>query len=131
MMNIMDCVSVIVPIKAENVSLIRLTASGVASRIGFDIDAIDDIKVCISEVFNKLVEASEKTELDRVVMDFYSTSNEVTITFGISNYDMGSLFSVENDAFALAIMETLMDGVTLSGQNGNTIQLMKKLGRTT
>ena len=36
------------PFKAEYVSVARLTASGIASRIGFDIEAIEDIKVAIA-----------------------------------------------------------------------------------
>ena len=36
-----DVISLLLPLKAEYVSLIRLTTSGIANRIGFNIDEID------------------------------------------------------------------------------------------
>jgi len=44
-----------IPMRAEYVSIARLTAAGVANRLGFDIDAIEDIKVSISEVCNRII----------------------------------------------------------------------------
>ena len=44
-----------IPMRAEYVSIARLTAAGVANRAGFDIEVIEDIKVSLSEVCNRLI----------------------------------------------------------------------------
>lgn len=44
-----------IPVRAEYVSIARLTAAGVANRAGFDIEAIEDIKVALSEVCNRII----------------------------------------------------------------------------
>jgi len=43
------------PLRAEYVSIARLTVSGVANRAGFDFDEIEDIKVSLSEVCNQII----------------------------------------------------------------------------
>ena len=49
----------LLPLKAEFVSVARLTGSGIANRAGFDFDAIEDIKVVLSEVCNSLINDNE------------------------------------------------------------------------
>lgn len=45
-----------VPCSLEYVRLIRLTASGLANRLGFDLDEIDDLRVAVDELASTLVE---------------------------------------------------------------------------
>jgi len=52
-----------IPAKAENVLAIRLFASGLATRCGFDIQKIEDIKTAISESCVLLLSGSEGGEL--------------------------------------------------------------------
>jgi serine/threonine-protein kinase RsbW len=51
-----DIIELILPLKAEYVSIARLTVSGIANRMGFDIEIIEDIKVAVSEVCSKYVQ---------------------------------------------------------------------------
>jgi anti-sigma regulatory factor (Ser/Thr protein kinase) len=55
--NLMDGarVELVIPLLAEYVSIARLTLSGVANRAGFDFDTIEDVKVSLSEVCNRLI----------------------------------------------------------------------------
>ena len=53
-------IELIIPMRAEYVSIARLTAAGVANRAGFDIEAIEDIKVSLSEVCNRIINAQSK-----------------------------------------------------------------------
>lgn len=48
------------PACAENISTVRLTTSSIASRLDFDLDTIEDIKVCISEVCNMAINSGAK-----------------------------------------------------------------------
>jgi len=49
-----------IPMRAEYVSIARLTAAGVANRLDLDIDAIEDIKVSLSEVCNRIINIQNK-----------------------------------------------------------------------
>ncbi len=44
-----DFIEMKVPAKAEYVGVIRLSISGIASRMGFSYEAIEDLKVALSE----------------------------------------------------------------------------------
>src|SRR5699024_10043379 len=48
-MEAFDFMEMKVPAKADYVGVIRLSISGVASRMGFSYEAIEDLKVAISE----------------------------------------------------------------------------------
>ena len=78
----LDTVSVIVPSKPEYVSVVRLTASGIASRMGFDIDDIEDIKVSISEVINRMID--KRISSDGIRIDFRLYSDLIRIDFRLS-----------------------------------------------
>jgi serine/threonine-protein kinase RsbW len=42
-----DNIVMVLPYKPEYVSIVRLTLSGIASRMGFDIEVIEDMKVAV------------------------------------------------------------------------------------
>lgn len=126
-MKALDTVSVLIPIKAEYVSIARLTASGIAHRAGFDIDTIEDIKVAISEVLGKIIEKCSSS--DRVNIDFTSVDDGILITVYIPNRDLPELFSDEVDKFALAIICSLMDEMKIEKQDNLVITMVKKLGK--
>ena len=121
-----DTVSIQIPIKAEFVSIARLTASGIANRSGFDIDTIEDIKVALSEVLAKIIE--KHTSSDRVSMDFSSTEQGLSITVKILNNNLPELFSDDEDKLALSIISSLMDDIKVEGDN-LAITMVKNIGK--
>lgn len=50
-----DVIKLNVPGKPEYVAMVRLAVSSVAGNAGFDIEAIEDIKVAVSEACNNVV----------------------------------------------------------------------------
>ena len=126
-MNIMDTISMLIPLKAEYVSIARLTVSGIASRMGFDIDTIEDIKVALSEVLGKFIEKKSMTE--RVNVDFQCLEDGISIKFKDPDQSIPGLFDNDTDKFALAIIGSLMDGIEIQKQGDNTITMVKKLGK--
>jgi serine/threonine-protein kinase RsbW len=58
-----ETVRLMVPAALEFVRIARLTASGVASRVGFDVDEIEDLRVAVDELSSILVEAAGGDEL--------------------------------------------------------------------
>ena len=50
-----DQLTLNVPGKAEYVGTVRMTVAHVASNAGFDIEAIDDIKIAVSEACTNII----------------------------------------------------------------------------
>lgn len=112
MEGVTDNIQLILPFKAEYVSVARLAASGIGSRIGFDIEAIEDIKVAISEVCNKLVSiGSSVSDCYKIV---YSVSGKcLKVTYLCDDPSIKCVFRNESDALAVHIINALMDEVEL------------------
>ncbi|HHY64620.1 MAG TPA: hypothetical protein GX501_06190 [Clostridiaceae bacterium] len=121
-----DTVSLCIPLKAEYVSVVRLTASGVASRAGFDIDSIEDIKVALSEVLGKIIE--NQPSIDRINIDFVLQGDGISVNIDIPE-SIPDLFNNEEDKFALAIIKSLMDDMEMIRQDHIVITMVKKLGK--
>ena len=77
-----------IPMRAEYVSIARLTAAGVANRLGFDIETIEDIKVSLSEVCNRIISTQDK------FAEGYNA--ECKIKFILSRDSLGIDFYVDN-----------------------------------
>jgi serine/threonine-protein kinase RsbW len=75
-----ETIELILPFKAEYVSTARLTASSVASKMGFNIEEVEDIKVALSEVCSKLVSRGSKV-VDSYRIVFKLFKDKLTIIF--------------------------------------------------
>ncbi len=117
-----------IPPQAEWISLVRLTASGVANRCGFDIDTIEDIKVCVSEILNKVIDSSFASAGRSVSLSFEVLADSLAMEINGEGLHGTSLFPEEDD-FALAILDTLMDEVVLSDDGMAAVRLVKATGR--
>ena len=118
----------------EYVSIIRLTTSGIANKVGFCIDDIEDLKVAISEACTNAI----KHSLDERFIIIYSIiENGLTIEV-IDNgkgYDRSAVSKPDIDnlkegGMGLFIIEALMDEVTVESQEGKgtSIKMTKYLG---
>ena len=43
------------PSKSDYIRIVRLTTSGICSNMNFNVDEIDDIKVCVGEACNNIL----------------------------------------------------------------------------
>jgi serine/threonine-protein kinase RsbW len=59
-----ETVRLTIPAALEFVRIARLTASGVASRVGFDVDEIEDLRVAVDELSSILVDAPGGEQLE-------------------------------------------------------------------
>ncbi len=66
-------VRLVVPASAEYLRLVRLTAAGLASRMGFTFDEVEDLRIAVDELCFLLVGDSE---LDRTMELRYSSGDE-------------------------------------------------------
>jgi serine/threonine-protein kinase RsbW len=58
-----ETVRLMIPAALEFVRIARLTASAVASRVGFDVEEIEDLRVAVDELSSILVDAASGDEL--------------------------------------------------------------------
>ncbi|HEX5614338.1 MAG TPA: hypothetical protein VFZ83_04225 [Acidimicrobiia bacterium] len=66
-----DAVTLVIPASTEHVQLARLVASGIAGRLAFDLDEIEDLRIAVDELCVLLLEhgASESLSLAYEVVD--------------------------------------------------------------
>jgi len=72
-----DIVRLSVPAALEYVRIVRLTGSGVASRLGFDIEEIENLRVALDELASMAIDVADSGELE---ITFFTTDNELRVT---------------------------------------------------
>ena len=121
-----DDVILILPLKSEYVSTVRLTASSVANRIGFNIDEVEDIKVAVAEVCN-IILSRESNDIGQYRICFCIKESTLKITFTGENEPFSCFDDSIDNEYGLYIMKALMDSVELCSEN-NSIVMTKKIG---
>lgn len=111
----MDTISLVLPSKPQYVTTLRLVTASVAQMLHFDIEAVEDLRVCISESVNYLLPYNEELKVR-----FDASDEELRIIIA-ANYE-----EAESDDQELhrMILESLMTEVDY--REGN-ITLVKKL----
>ncbi len=144
-MEAFDFIEMRFPAKAEYVGVIRLSISGIANRMGFSYDDIEDLKIAMSEA------------VSNVVAHAYNDEGEVTVGFGVYEdrleimvADRGGSFNlqkikddigpynkeveeIENlreGGFGLFLIKALMDKVEINNKYGVIVLMTKHLERT-
>lgn len=118
----------------EYVSIIRLTVSGIANKIGFSLDDIEDIKVAVSEACTNAIKHSLD---DKFLVQFSVLENGLTIEvedkgtgYDVESLQEPDLTNPKESGLGLFIIKTLMDEVsTISNSNvGTRVKMTKYLG---
>jgi serine/threonine-protein kinase RsbW len=123
-MNTTDTIELILPFKAEYVSIARLTVSGVANRLGFDIETIEDIKVALAEVCNKLISIGSQTA-ENYRIAFRLSENSLTIVFYCEDKSLRCIFGGEDEELGVSIISALMDEVEFCTNNDYVVSMTK------
>ncbi|KAB7704813.1 anti-sigma B factor RsbW [Bacillus aerolatus] len=142
MMEAFDYIEMKIPAKPEFVGVIRLTLSGVASRMGFTYDAIEDLKIATSEaITNAIQHAYSGDEKGEVVVGFalYNKQLEVMVSDNgksfnfretkkaLGPYKESSIEFLREGGLGLFLIETLMDEVKVHQNEGVTLFMTKYL----
>lgn len=136
-----DYVEVRIPAKAQYVGVARLTISGLASRLGFTYDDIEDLKIASSEAITNAVQhAYSEVEEGEVVVGcaLYEDRIEIMVAdhgksfnFEETKAKVGPYHDQQDVAFlregglGLYLIETLMDEVKVHHQEGVTVFMTK------
>ncbi|NLY42413.1 MAG: hypothetical protein GX066_00220 [Clostridiaceae bacterium] len=101
------------PLLPEMVHIVRLTVSGIASRMGFQIDDIEDIKVAVAEICNQIIlKICSATERFSIHFEMMEKCLKVRFAFEHLKPKDFKLFG-EDDAFGMCIVNSLVDEVKL------------------
>ncbi|MFC4402033.1 anti-sigma B factor RsbW [Gracilibacillus xinjiangensis] len=138
-----DFIEMKVPAKAEYVGVVRLSTSGIANRMGFSYEDIEDLKVAISEAMsNATTHAYEDRDGGEVTVGFglYEDRLEVMVADRGESFDLKRIKSeigpyksnqsVENlreGGFGLFLIEALMDKVEIKNDYGVIVLMTKYL----
>lgn len=136
-----DYIEMKIPAKPEFVGVIRLTLSGIASRMGFSYDEIEDLKIATSEACTNAVQhAYKNNENGEVIIGYglYKDRLEVMVADNGESFDFDSArqglgpyeqnSSVEflrEGGLGLYLIETLMDEVRIHHKEGVTVFMTK------
>lgn len=136
--NQIDKIELCIPSKPEYVGVVRLTLAAIASRIGFDIEKIEDMKVAVAEACtNAITHGCGCNGEGNYNIDFVLTEEKIII----SVYDNGvgcQLDSIEEPdlnipkegGLGIFIIKSLMDDVEIESEKGKgmMIKMIKYLG---
>ena len=141
--HLVDYIEVKMPAKSEYIGVIRLTLSGIASRMGYAYEEIEDLKIAVSEACTNVVQHAYKDNAE----------GETIIGFGVYEYKLEIMIADNGDSFkfeqirnklgpysatsstdqlvegglGLYLMETLMDEVHVFDNSGVTVFMVKYL----
>lgn len=121
-------VRLVVPAAPEYLRLVRLTAAGLASRLGFTFDEVEDLRIAVDELCFHLLgdggdddfPADEPRTMDLVYSagpDFITITGRTGLTGAVP----------EPSELSEQILDALVDEHEVSGGNGSvTFRLMKQ-----
>ncbi len=121
-------VRLVVPAAAEYLRLVRLTVAGMASRLGFTFDEVEDLRIAVDELCFHLLSRDDLDDVmpsdeDRTMDLVYSAGADcITITgrTGLS----GAV--PESSDLSEQILDALVDEHEVSGANGMVTFRLKK-----
>jgi serine/threonine-protein kinase RsbW len=131
-----------IPAHAEYVDLIRLCLYGIASKMGFSIEAIDDMKVAATEACNNAVlHANTQGELSKINVVFIMNDTSLSIRVKDNGHSFNYTEAIAKESslhnkeiselptggLGLYLMQALMDEVTIHTENGTEVILTKHM----
>lgn len=118
----------------QYVSVVRLTTSGIANKIGFCLEDIEDIKVAVSEACTNAIKHSLDNRFS-VEYTIFENGLTIQITDSGKGYDVEAvskpnLEEPKESGLGLFIIQSLMDEVDIKSDidHGTIIKMTKYLG---
>jgi serine/threonine-protein kinase RsbW len=138
-----EIISLIIPARAEYIDIVRLTLYGIATRMGYTYEDIEDMKVAVSEACNNVVLHAyddldgkveirfdiSDLELSIVVKDDGKSFNYISVENSTILPHEQSLEDVQVGGLGIFMMQALMDHVQVKIDKGTEVTLTKHLSR--
>lgn len=108
-----ETIELIVPAARDVLLVLRLTTAGVISRVGMDMDAMDDMKMAVEESFNCLM--MQRPGFERLIVRYHYHQGQVDIQLqGIDPLPGEGVVPNESELQVIrCILESMADSVTL------------------
>jgi len=117
-------VRLVVPASPEYLRLVRLTAAGMASRLGFTFDEVEDLRIAVDELcFHLLGETDDPPADDRTMDLIYSAGTDFISITGRTGLS-GEV--PEPSELSEQILDALVDEHEVSGTDGMVTFRLKK-----
>ncbi|WP_054252905.1 hypothetical protein [Neofamilia massiliensis] len=94
-----------IPALSENITIIRLTTSAIASKLDFTIDQIEDLKLCVAELCN--LGLSKEDNLFKIEYSLDREENAIEIKF--HNLEIDD--QAENFEISKMILQALIEEI--------------------
>ncbi|WP_232698962.1 anti-sigma B factor RsbW [Brevibacillus daliensis] len=132
-----------IPAHADYIDVVRLSLYGIATRMGYSFEDIEDMKVAVSEACNNVIVHAYKGHDDAYIDVVFQTSPQA---LSIRIKDFGESFDFKRAAeraeslhgkevtelkaggLGIYMMQALMDEVEVINENGTEVVLTKWLG---
>ncbi len=131
-----------IPAEAEYIDVVRYTLYGIAANMGFSYEAIEDMKVAVSEAVNNAVlhayEGSDAQKVD-VRFETFDQGMQIIVKDYGASFDADSASSrakpvLEQDiqrvgagGLGIYLMQALMDEVEVTSEDGTEVIMTKFL----
>ena len=128
-----DTLKLQLPGKPQYVSTVRMVIASLANSAGFDVEAIEDMKVAVSEACTNVVGHGASGE-DRYEVSFELSEEQLCISvqdqgegYDMNNYQEPNLDCPKEGGLGLFIIQTLMDEVEMTSEpgKGTKIRMVK------
>jgi serine/threonine-protein kinase RsbW len=119
----MDTISISIPASPEYLKVVRLVVSGLASRLKFTIDDIEDLKIAVDEMSAYLTGAQGREGTLDIVFEIHDDRIEIS---GEGHFTAGTKVRTDLTEMSRMILETVVDTATLEQQNGTPTFRMSK-----
>ena len=114
----METVSVSIPASPAYIQVVRLIASGLASRLRFTIDEIEDLKIAVDELCAYLTGSQGRDGTLDLRFNISGDSLEIS---GTGNFASAEKARTQLTEFSRMILETVADSASLSQEDGTPI----------
>ena len=119
----MDTVSVKIPASPIYLQGVRLVAAGLAARLKFTLDDIEDLKIAVDEMSAYFTGANGRDGTIEVTFTVQDDRLEIT---GAGSFSPGEKVRTELTEFSRMILETVADSASLQQMDGTpTFNLVK------
>ena len=111
----MDTISINIPASPEYLRVVRLIASGLASRLRFTIDDIEDLKIAVDELSAYLTGAQGREGTLEIAFDIHDDRIDIR---GAGHFASGTKVRTELTEMSRMILKTVVDDAQLQQLDG-------------
>ncbi|MBA2725190.1 MAG: hypothetical protein H0U53_04300 [Actinobacteria bacterium] len=119
----METVSVKIPASPAYLQIVRLIASGLASRLGFNIDEIEDLKIGVDELCAYLTGAQGRSGSLQITFEVHDQKLKIE---GAGDFETGQKIRTELTEFSRMILDTVVDRASLEQNGGSPVFSLEK-----